>query len=77
MKADEGPEPWLRATLTEVPPVHRGVLHALELAKEDIARWCGSQRHPGECAPRRHRSGRISRAAYRAQRRQAAYLRRG
>jgi uncharacterized damage-inducible protein DinB len=36
------PEPWLRATLTEVPAVFRAVLHALELAKEDIARWCGS-----------------------------------
>jgi len=35
------PEPWLRGTLTELPPVHRGALHALELAKEDVARWCG------------------------------------
>ena len=34
------PEPWLRGTLTETPAVHRAVLHALELAKEDIARWC-------------------------------------
>jgi uncharacterized damage-inducible protein DinB len=33
-------EPWLRGMLTDVPPVHRGVLHAVELAKEDIARWC-------------------------------------
>ena len=32
----------LRGTLTDVPPVHRAVLHALELAKEDIQRWCGS-----------------------------------
>lgn len=35
------PEPWLRGTLTDVAPVHRAVLHALELAKEDIDRWCG------------------------------------
>ena len=35
------PEPWLRGTLTDVPPVHRAVLHALELAKEDVQRWCG------------------------------------
>jgi hypothetical protein len=35
------PEPWLRGTLTEVPTVLRGVLHALELAQEDAARWCG------------------------------------
>jgi uncharacterized damage-inducible protein DinB len=35
------PEPWLRGTLTEVPPVQRAVLHALELAGEDLERWCG------------------------------------
>jgi uncharacterized damage-inducible protein DinB len=35
------PEPWLRATLTEVPAVQRAVLHALEMAEEDVERWCG------------------------------------
>jgi DinB family protein len=35
------PEPWLRDTLKDVPAVARGVLHALELAKEDLERWCG------------------------------------
>jgi uncharacterized damage-inducible protein DinB len=34
------PEPWLRGTLTEVPAVPRAVLHALELAKEDLWKWC-------------------------------------
>jgi uncharacterized damage-inducible protein DinB len=34
------PEPWLRGTLGEVPAVARGVLHALELAKEDLWKWC-------------------------------------
>ena len=34
-------EPWLRGTLIEVDTVRRGVLHALELAREDVARWCG------------------------------------
>jgi uncharacterized damage-inducible protein DinB len=34
-------EPWLRGTLTEVDAVRRGVLHALDLAREDVARWCG------------------------------------
>lgn len=34
-------EPWLRGTLTEVDAVRRGVLHALELAREDVERWCG------------------------------------
>ena len=33
-------EPWLRGTLTEVDPVQRAVLHALELAEEDIDKWC-------------------------------------
>ncbi len=34
------PEPWLRGTLTEVDAVRRQVLHALELAEEDVSRWC-------------------------------------
>ena len=33
-------EPWLRGTLTEVDAVRRQVLHALELAGEDVTRWC-------------------------------------
>lgn len=33
-------EPWLRGTLTEEDAVRRGVLDALELAREDVARWC-------------------------------------
>lgn len=35
------PEPWLRGTLQEVPAVQRAVVHALELAAEDLKRWCG------------------------------------
>lgn len=35
------PEPWLRVTHTDVPVVHRAVLHALEQAGEDIDAWCG------------------------------------
>jgi len=34
------PEPWLRGTHTEVDPVTRAVLHALELAEEDAGKWC-------------------------------------
>src|SRR5260221_9269366 len=51
------PEPWLRGTLTDIPPVQRAVLHALELAKEDLERWCGAlsdeelNARPGEIAP--------------------------
>lgn len=36
-----GPEPWLRGTHDEVPAVQRAVVHALELAGEDIEKWCG------------------------------------
>lgn len=32
-------EPWLRGTLIEVDAVRRAVLHALELAREDVERW--------------------------------------
>ncbi len=39
MNKIEQPEPWLRGTLTDVPPVQRAVLHALELAREDLDRW--------------------------------------
>ena len=35
------PEPWLRGTHMELPAVARGVLHALELAREDVHLWCG------------------------------------
>lgn len=41
MEASKLPEPWLRGTLAEVAAVPRAVLHALELAKEDLERWCG------------------------------------
>jgi DinB superfamily len=36
----EMPEPWLRGTLTDVDAMRRQVLHALELACEDVTRWC-------------------------------------
>ncbi len=42
MNKSDLPEPWLRGTLTEVAPVQRAVLHALELAREDLERWCDS-----------------------------------
>lgn len=51
------PEPWLRGTLKDVPAVARGTLHALELAKEDVERWCGGlsdaevNARPGGIAP--------------------------
>jgi len=41
MEKSKLPEPWLRGTLTEIPPVQRAILHALELATEDLRRWCG------------------------------------
>jgi len=50
-------EPWLRGTLLEVPAVQRATLHALELAREDLQRWCGGlddnelNTHPAGLAP--------------------------
>ena len=32
-------EPWLRGTNGEIAPVQRAVVHALELAGEDVRRW--------------------------------------
>ncbi len=37
--ANQQPEPWLRGTLTDIDPIRRAVLHALELSAEDAARW--------------------------------------
>jgi uncharacterized damage-inducible protein DinB len=34
-------EPWLRGTHADVPAVSRAVLHALDLALDDIAKWTG------------------------------------
>lgn len=51
------PEPWLRGTLQEIPAVPRAVLHALELAREDLTRWCAQltdeqlNARPAELAP--------------------------
>ncbi len=39
-KPEASPEPWLRGTLTDVDPVRRAVLKALELTSEDVRRWC-------------------------------------
>jgi uncharacterized damage-inducible protein DinB len=57
MNSSDLPEPWLRGTLTEVDPVLRAVLHALQLAKENLEKWCGDlseeelNARPGEVAP--------------------------
>ena len=41
MSTEVLPEPWLRGTLSDVPVIQRALLHSLEMAHEDIARWCG------------------------------------
>lgn len=41
MSDPKAPEPWLRGTGGELPAISRAVVHALELASEDIDRWCG------------------------------------
>lgn len=33
------PDPWLRGTHSELPAVLRAVLHAFDLAKEDVDKW--------------------------------------
>ncbi len=40
-KAAAAVEPWMRGTHEEVPAVPRAVIHALELAREDVQQWCG------------------------------------
>jgi len=37
--APSSTEPWLRGTRTDVPAAGRAVLHALDLATEDIHKW--------------------------------------
>ena len=34
-------EPWMRGTHGELDIVRRAVIHALELAEEDVTKWCG------------------------------------
>jgi uncharacterized damage-inducible protein DinB len=52
-----GPEPWLRGSLAEVPVLTRAVLHALQLAGEDVEKWCADltdeelNARPGGIAP--------------------------
>jgi len=42
MEPNQTSEPWLRGTLIDIPVLPRAVCHALELAKEDLHRWCRS-----------------------------------
>ncbi len=33
-------EPWLRGTLPELPAVQRALVHSLQMADEDLNKWC-------------------------------------
>lgn len=50
-------EPWMRGTHADLDPVVRAVVHALELAVEDVAKWCEGMNEaemfarPGGVAP--------------------------
>ncbi len=50
-------EPWMRGTHGGIPSVLRAVIHALELAREDVERWCAHMTdeewnmHPQGLAP--------------------------
>ena len=35
-------EPWLQGTFTGLPVLQRAVLHSLQMAQEDTAKWCGN-----------------------------------
>jgi uncharacterized damage-inducible protein DinB len=35
-------EPWLQGTLTGLPVMQRAVLHSLQMAQEDTAKWCST-----------------------------------
>src|ERR1700761_9223474 len=35
-------EPWLSGTLTNLPVVQRALMHSLQMAEEDTAKWCGA-----------------------------------
>jgi uncharacterized damage-inducible protein DinB len=35
-------EPWLSGTHADLPVVQRALLHSLEMAQEDTAKWCGA-----------------------------------
>jgi uncharacterized damage-inducible protein DinB len=35
-------EPWLRGAQTDLPPIQRALVHSLQMAEEDIMRWCGN-----------------------------------
>ena len=40
MSGEAVTEPWMRGTHEDLDPLRRAVVHALELAEEDAARWC-------------------------------------
>jgi uncharacterized damage-inducible protein DinB len=50
-------EPWMRGIHGELDAVRKAVVHALELAEEDVAKWCGGlsdagmMARPGDIAP--------------------------
>ena len=56
-RAANAPEPWMRGTHGELDVVRKAIIHALELAEEDVAKWCGGlgdtgmMARPGEVAP--------------------------
>jgi len=54
-RENSGPrtEPWLRGTLPDLPAEQRAVLHALQLAREDLQRCCAPLRE-GELYVRPH-----------------------
>ena len=44
------PEPWLSSSRTDIAAIPRAVLHALDLARADIVKWCGELSAEQLCA---------------------------
>ena len=68
-------EPWLRGTHPEIEPVVRSLIYSIEMAREDIAKWCGSLDDAEiHAQPFALALGRLPIAAYRAQSRPSSHL---
>lgn len=51
------PEPWLSGSHVDLPAVIRAIVHALELSRQDVEKWCATlsdealNAHPSGIAP--------------------------
>lgn len=56
-QVSNAPEPWMRGTHDDLDVLRRAVIYALELAEEDLEKWCGGlsdeemMARPADAAP--------------------------